>query len=717
MFDLTLRPQSMPHRLRVKISSGLAIVFSTYIVTTALIILHLRSWDTIILKQIAVFSSYPLMLFGLVSIALFLIRTPWIYRGILPIATLLFMGMPFVFNQLGLWVVLSLAVLGIILITFSAWLTYGKAIWSNLPWLLCSGIVIATFYVGAVNGTNTVNLLPFAHIFSDVASYIDYLHHDTLFHSSIINMLANFSIPSTGLNGLPAFTYHDAVHRWFASFQVLVPGNTPLLLAIGIQIGLLPVLFFTWVLTIGLLLQGSINLLSLMVWAFGSLIVSRWFLWEDFYLVIESWTFSLPVFLAMIPIAQSWFLPDSSNGRSERFWSLILVSVALIASSRAKVSTGVILLIFLIACFILPRLMKTDRRSLFVYGGLGLLLSVIGVYLAYFFIGRDAIFQFSPFEYVKAFPKIFITQCQFAMLCLWFFYAWGKQTSSDPWKHQILTLALAITFAASLLPGLVLDINPGASNYFIFAAELILLLFGLVGLINQWNKLDRKAYLSRLWPQPWSKTIVGSWLVAFIVITQLLIILVDFYIPRYLSFVDQSTRYLSLFDQSHPVASAPDLRRAMVSPTGNHRLRHRLKYLWTPPAIDLARLQSVSALYRIKQAVDSAGIDPTAANTMVYISPDFDEFWSQEKDIMSRNCWVKPFHIPAVLGIPLLNGVRDEVNNCDNTPYFAMANYDSDSWNIVLSDKAACDRAKNLGFSRVFMIHQDHQRLLSCPNQ
>ncbi|NBO32588.1 MAG: hypothetical protein EBV05_13715, partial [Cyanobacteria bacterium WB6_1B_304] len=166
MFDLTLRPQSMPHRLRVKISSGLAIVFSTYIVTTALIILHLRSWDSVVLKQIAVFSSYSLILFGVVSIASCLARQQGTYLWVLPAATLLFMGLPFVMNQLGSWMIFPLVLLGGLLFVLSIALAYNvRKSRFELIWLPCSGIVLALFYFGVVNGYG------FAHIFADVAAY------------------------------------------------------------------------------------------------------------------------------------------------------------------------------------------------------------------------------------------------------------------------------------------------------------------------------------------------------------------------------------------------------------------------------------------------------------------------------------------------------------------------------------------------------------------
>ena len=726
MFDLTLRPQSMPHRLRVKISSGLAIVFSTYIVTTALIILHLRSWDSVVLKQIAVFSSYSLILFGVVSIASCLARQQGTYLWVLPAATLLFMGLPFVMNQLGSWMIFPLVLLGGLLFVLSIALAYNvRKSRFELIWLPCSGIVLALFYFGEVNGYGL------AHIFADVAAYTNSSNVDNLFHASIINMLANFSTPSTGLDGVEPIAYHVFFHRWLAASQSLAPGNTPLLIAIGLQLSLIPVLFFTWAVSIGWLLNGEINLLSLLIWAFGSLILLPFFVRDD-YLTSESFTFSLPVFFAMAPVAYHWIVNHGSNNR-DRFWTLVLAVVAIIACSLAKVSTGAILGIFLIGCLILPRLLKTDRRSLLLYGGYGLLLCIFCLGLGYFIVGAPPL-NWYPFHSAIAYPQQVLGMSQIAILCLWAFYDWDSHNSSNLLSRQYLTLTLAITYAASLVPGLLIEIALSTSIlYFQQSAMLLLLLFGLVGSINSCNTLGVKAYVSRLWT-PSSKSKVVALTIAWLVVVTQLNVQIGLFIAnelqtgpaieggttypisKFLALVIQYTRYLNLFDQNRPVPTD------MATAFEGLKTRDMLNDLLWPHPIDLTHLRKLSALYRIKKAVDSAGIDPTAANTMVYISPDFDEFWSQESETEgltsnSRICWVKPFHIPAVLGLPLLNGVRDEVNNCDNTPYYGMPDYDSDSWNIVLSDKAACDRAKNLGFSRVFMIHQDHQRLLSCPNQ
>jgi hypothetical protein len=698
--------QSTSQTLSVQIPSGLAIVFLTYIVTTALIILHLRSWDNKILEQILIFSSYPLIFFGIVStvITIGLRKGQSKNTGVLPVATLIFMSLPFIVSQIGLWSAYTLSLLGALLIVFAAVLSYGGTNWLSLFKLICSGALIALFYFGMVNGYN------YAHVFSDVASYTDSLHRDTLFHASIINMLAYFSPPSTGLDGVQPLSYHVAVHRWLAASLLPSSDSTPLVISIGLQIALLPALFFTWTLTLGLISRAKTHLLPLLVWAFAGLIIVGGFVWDS-YLASESYAFSLPILLAMIPVAHNWIVDSEINRRSTRFFTLALTIVAIIACSAAKISTGVILGIFLITCFIAPKLLKADRRSLVLYGGLGLLLSTLCLGLAYFLVLGAPPLNVSLLHFVITYPKTAIGSTQIAVLCLWAFCAWGTRRCSNSLEHQALTLSLALTYAASWVPGLLLAIGGGSAGYFSHPALLILVLFGLMSLMNRWDTSEVMSYLSRLWTRPWSRVTVGAWAMAWLVITQL-ILWTSYPIPRFLGFASQSTRYLSLFDQNRPAATD------IVTVSEGLSIRDRLQLLWSPPPVNLDRLQNISALYRIENALDSASVVPSSADTLIYISPNLDEFWNIEQAFPgSRTCWDQSFHIPAVLGFPLLNGVRGAVNDCDTTPYYGMADYDSDSWNIELSDEAACDKAKDLDFSKVFMVNEDNQRLLNCSNR
>jgi hypothetical protein len=65
-------------------------------------------------------------------------------------------------------------------------------------------------------------------------------------------------------------------------------------------------------------------------------------------------------------------------------------------------------------------------------------------------------------------------------------------------------------------------------------------------------------------------------------------------------------------------------------------------------------------------------------------------------------------------GFPLLNGVRADINNCESTKYYGMVNYNSGSWNRLLSSSELCNKATQLGFNQVLSVTETKTQLYSC---
>jgi hypothetical protein len=699
---------SMPHsRFIAQTSACLAIVFTAYVLAIALCFLHLRRWDSVILRQVVTLASYPLVFFGVVALGTQMTlkqgdpsqTSVWV----LPLGSLLFMGLPFGVSQLGAWIVLPLAILGLVMTGYAFVRSHQNRALLRLLWLPWPGVIIALIYFAMINGSG------YAHLFADVAAYTGTLHRDTLFHAAIVNMLAHFSTPSTGLDGVQPLAYHVGVHRWLAASQALAPGYTPMLLAIGMQIALLPVVFFAWSLAIALLLQRSINLLPLLGYAVGSWLVLGCFVWDS-YLASESYAFSLPVFFAMAPVGQRWAEVGGHGKRALSFWALTIAVVAVVACTAAKISTGVVLGLFLTGCGLLPTFLQRDRGSQLLYGAAGLLFCITGVGLAYVAIGTPTL-VLSPFHFAQTFPQIFVSANLLAILCIGAFYAWGGRgrTNTAPPGHRALTLALGLTFLASLVPGLLLDIAGGATYYFFHPALLLLLAFAIAGLINHWrcSSLDAHVALARSMTKSTVLTGASRFALAAlagVAITQLAIPLNN-PVLRSREFVNYAAQTLSMFADDGPTVtrnihdSSPKLTKT-----------DKLNLLWAPPDIDLNQLP-FSGLRLVEQQLAAAAVTPEAADTIVYISPDVSTFWMLEHN---RTCWDKSFDVPGVLGLPLINGVRTGVNGCEVTPYYGMADYGSSSWNVEMSDAQLCQKALRLGFAQVLVIAEDERQLLGC---
>ncbi len=123
-------------------------------------------------------------------------------------------------------------------------------------------------------------------------------------------------------------------------------------------------------------------------------------------------------------------------------------------------------------------------------------------------------------------------------------------------------------------------------------------------------------------------------------------------------------------------------------------------------------LMKQSELGRIQSIANQLGND--TKTTVIYLPPD-SAFWDSKE--MRVVCWAKPFQIPTVTGMPMLNGVRSGVGECPFTEYYGMNSYTEDSRNRKLEKKELCQRAKKLGFSKVLEIDTDDYQLHSCNSE
>ncbi|MDB9312953.1 hypothetical protein PN462_07560 [Spirulina sp. CS-785/01] len=675
----------------------IALLFTTYTVVVALLFLYFRQEDAEVFRQVTGVIIYPLTLFGLVALS----SHYWQNRWVLPLCVLAFMSLPFAIAPLGVWSLPPVAIAGIGAIAYSCWrMKIFKSI-CELIGIFFAGIALAGFYFLVVNGMN------YAHLFSDIAAYANILHRDTLFHSAIINMIARFGIPSTGLDGVVPLTYHVLIHRWVAANSLMLGGDTPILLAITQQVALLPVLFFVIILTVYNLSDGHASVLNITMFAFG-------FIWLgsagfSSYLASESYAFSLPIFIAMVPIGITW-LEFSLSQRITRVikpWEWAIIIPAIAACWLAKMSTGLMLVIYLCACIFIPKVLKYPKRYLFklipimLLGGLSL----------YIFKQNTLSFPF-PFHffyYPTFYRQSFLAQVR---VFFWLVLAiWLTSNSKNKLFQHSLVYVLIFTFVSSQVPGLLFALLSGAA-YFIMpvlvmiavicAAHVLDLFytpqFQSIVVTIDWKK--RKQQKINLLENQWKyikRTIIYIVLIA-ILITNL------------------RSGYLSLIRNSYGLFSRID--NFYVHRTIDSRvigIREGTKNLMSPKIYDKKTVINRTELGKIKQLVLNLELNSTNQNTVLYIAPSYEAFWQPDENTGSV-CWAQPFAISAMTGLPLLNGVRSGLENCTPTSYYGMVNYGSESLNQELSQQELCTKAKKLGFSQVYKISESRQELYRCQS-
>ena len=689
--------------VKSKIVSELALLFTIYILATLLLFLHFRTWNPTITRQVLGVFVYPSVLFGGIALA-------WRYVchhiWILPIGCLVFMGLPFVVALLGGWSLVPLGIFGVSATIFAYSSQQDRSSIKTLQ-LSVAGIMLAVIYFLVVNGYN------YANVFADITAYTNTIHRDTLFHSAIVQMLSKFNTPSTGLDGVQPLNYHVAVHRWVAANLNILGGQAPLLLGICQQVAFLPAVLFTTVLALMCLLStplstiGACGFTFLGLWLFGTRI------WDS-YLASESNAFSLPVFIAMIPVGQRWLLKASASNRwlTVKPLTLTLTVVAVMACGAGKISSGVILALFLVLCGFVPKIWQQSQLKWRYIGLLfALAIAFLGgcLVLAFSFGDVNLINIFYPFHFARTYKSQFTWQNIIFLGLIIPFYWLQRKKENCLGRSQVIILT--VLFLASQLPGALVEIGGGSAGYFVQPALLVTLLFTLAAVADYWSINRKTGFLFIVDPvdhrtKPLSPTI--SWgLISLVFIFSLWSGTPEIgsYTVRGVRFVKQLVVILDGF--SSPSNSSTDLR-------GVSKLQRQLGLLLFPPSVNWEILNTKTELGYIQaelaKLTELKKVEP-GDNLAIHISQDFSGFWQPQG---ARNCWDKSFVIPAMIGLPMLNGVRGENSNCDLTKDYGMAGYSSKSWNRPISQEDICTKSTRLGFNKVLNVSRSQTQLYLC---
>ena len=521
--------------------------------------------------------------------------------------------------------------------------------------------------------------------------------------------------------GLTKVSYsHLWTHRWIAANLRLLGGEAILLLGICQQLVFLPIFFFTSSLTLSLL--TSIELPALVVCGLSFLAI--WLLSNvkystgnlDFFLVSESYAFSLAIFMAMLPVGRFWLFQSCQNHRWLTVHPLAIAAAvaAVLACGSIKISSGLILALFLVLCISIPKLWQKDSISWLNLGRLLILAAAFalgGLALALIFgYGLDngsLLSTISIMGFVRTHPRYFIWLNQTFLVCIILIYFLN---SKNGWLYQrSQVLMLTVLFLGSQIPGNLLDLYHGINAIYFFEPALLVILFFTVSAVADYWQIHREIGLpvtvmsvNHSW-QPMSQKLL-IWGLIFISIISISSIEVTL---EKLAFT--KSHISSFFDKTITVLDTSSTQSQFPQLTGLNKTKHQLGLLLTPPS-QTEKLKQNTNLGAIQSHIRELSLSPNHAKpTAIYIAPDFVDFWHDH----SEKCDIsRAFSIPVMTGFPLLNGV------CPGSrgSYYGLADYDSESWNRPLSDSDLCTKATRLGFAQVLKItDRSKYTLLTCP--
>jgi hypothetical protein len=501
------------------------------------------------------------------------------------------------------------------------------------------------------------------------------LQMDTIFHASISNMLMNYGVSSTGIDGLVPIKYHVLSHIWLGCIRLWLGVPTLEAYAIGGQVIGVPMLLFSLSLAIHLFRRSGEGPVNGALMTLGSLLllfVADLWGWTS-YLVSESYFLAMILFLLTLPLLAE--IADTERRRHLGL-QLALLCVAGLLILLSKISVGAVL-----ACpvgFLLWRRTGwTPLGMLKLAVPLGLLLIVAVVVTS---PGTGGVVEaLQPFGFLREHPRGAWPNIVANLLLLgtaWL--VWQRGALRD----RRCAEAAAMMAIASIVPVLLINV-PGGSNYYFVNVGTwmaIVFIYAYVG-----------PSVERALPDPRAPVLV----VAAILLIALATDEKRKSAYRLGAMLAELQARVRLVTGEGPAAETTTRQRLIALLTPGHQARYAL-------ASDMTRTPGA----RSRETLLGMGM-AQAHRAAAFAPPDNRAFWSNAVE-----CRADPLFVPAIIGAPMLKGLNPL--NCKREPYYGFADY-KDSYSEPLSDQQLCARAAPWKIDTVFILASpDSGRKLSC---
>lgn len=494
---------------------------------------------------------------------------------------------------------------------------------------------------------------------------------DTLFHTSIANMIRTYGVPSIGLNGIPVLRYHTGSHWIMAQWSNLLDISTLDSYLVIFPIVVFP-LFIKALLTAAIEVMqyqnnGMAHFQSRSFWfvltagfiAFPDYMVHH--IWKiDYPFNSESFTWSmLLVFLFSAGITS--FLTTKKPHMLTNLEALSLVVLASIGAAAilvVKISTGAVTAPIFLYLFIRSKLYRFWSCTL-----VALLVSLLSIYLLSNAAPHGGSLIVSPFAYVTMHvsknwrPFYYIVNYAWFWLLLYSEIQRNQWRTIDDFKNAFagrLTYPIEIAFFIAIIgmfPGLVLTLN--GDEFFFSTIHQWVCVCLLTGLGAHFTKCaSLKGRVIR-------QAVMGMLILMLIANT---IVLAKNCITMNVKIRTEISRQSA----------------------GQHDSNFQRK------------VTCISLLQKIGRMSLSA-----KSSTLLYVPYSNFEYWNMLR------CAQSPFLGPALTGLAMLDGMPNILCNCKNDTYsdFGYETYAPRSDGFHSDTQAELlMRAKSLGFSQTVSL-------------
>ena len=585
-------------------------------------------------------------------------------------------GGKFSFGSAGFFVLRFVAAFGLLflpVIAFTA-LPQGAAVW--VADVLIFGCLLASIYAALKSEDRVQNPLATFFLGAIVAlaialsvlakGYVSPLAHeitligqqnrDPLFQAAISNMLASHGTASVGMDGLVPISYHVLSHRLLGAISQWTCTGALSSTYLLVYVVTLPLLFT--------FLLEAVFAFRPRAWApVGMLTGSVLFLCWPFalsmfqtsaYFSSESYILSLVLMLAALPLLAGWV--QENTGTLAKCLCGVLIFVGIFLTGQAKISTGAVL--FTGVAF----LICANARFSIVSFVVASLVALLPFAMAFFSVAIEAKSEesiISPLHFLFEWRKEAIFHIILTVVTMFILFKNLPSKSSE----RNIAFALAIMAVAALVSSLLLKLPAGAAIYFANPGMWICIL--IIGLTAPMPE--------RITHLPATRQAMLS----LILLSAIVLIEND----RWKAIDKYQNNIAALEGAAPTVASDGSIATHLANNT---------------------------MLGKMTAHVD--GFAQEGRNPLIYVTPDFEEFWSQNK-----YCWAQAMTMPALAARPMLIGLPPQASGCEVTPYYGFASYDAvSSGSKMLEDSKICELATSRGFGSVVKFASETGRLINC---
>jgi len=527
---------------------------------------------------------------------------------------------------------------------------------------------------------------------------------DTLFHSSLANIINNYHTISTGLDGLIYTPYHIASHFIYGQLASILSFDGLSFYLVGFAVLGVP-LFIKALLTFITILNNQwlkpINLLLLASGLTGMMhsTFSDWMgIWSN-QLNSQSYCLALTFFFLLSSLILDSFKSKvhESKDVAQRIILILTISIATAVLIWIKVSVGILFCV--LAAFIFLRVKAYKNKFWCILFGL-ILISSVGAFFSNLF---KSPIEFVPFAFYKLQikPNGILFHFLFFYLWLWmlllFFFCSQKIKSYSHFINllknaKFLSLETAIIFAITAsLPGCFVELPGGSEVYF--------------SNVQYWFSLSILIGLNV--PVLLSNTRI------FKAVVVVLIILAgqNFVASGVKLFVHQYSVRKKLSERIQSISTASNLLKTISERTSNQTLKFTVRVFRVTFLLGHAQsgLESMNSYQILKSLRSLAQVsNAKTKDTLLFIPQTAKEYWYMLDNRLNAPI-TSTFIAPAFSGLAMIDGLPP-IEAKSNI--YLFNNYqlrDKEQSPKDISPEIICRKAAKKGFSYVLYFNEKNK--------